>query len=115
MLCQSNRMACSLIAFLLVTLCRLSPPFSSSLVLAIEVPDIISGGESGGSIKVGIPWPKSVEETPITAVKYSVDGGNEVSIHLDGKESMADGSDDAKRKELASKRLFRNFLRTMRE
>ena len=119
----------SVFFFLLVAMCHLAPPpsppasssssssssFSSSRVLAIEVPDIISGGESGGSIKVGIPWPKQEGQNPITALKYSVDGGNEISIHLDGKESLADGSDDAKRKEFASKRLFRNFLRTVRE
>jgi hypothetical protein len=81
-----------------------------------SIPDIFSAGESGGSIKFGIPWPKQTDSSnPITSLIYSIDGMQSVNIPLDGSESPADGSDPIVRKKKASKRLFQNFLRTSRE
>ena len=81
-----------------------------------SIPNIFSAGESGGSIKFGIPWPKqSSTSNPITALSVSIDGMQAVTIPLDGTESAADGSDPAIRKKKASKRLFHNFLRTSTE
>ena len=81
-----------------------------------SIPSIFSAGESGGSIKFGVPWPKQTDSSnPITALTYSIDGMQSVKISLDGSESTADGSDPVVRKKKAAKRLFQNFLRTSRE
>lgn len=115
---QSDQTILVWILALFVSLNGMDPIFLPALrncVVAVEIPDIISGGESGGSFRVGIPWPKQSGNDPITAIKYTVDGGNEVQINLDGKESPSDGTDAEKRAKLASKRLFQNFLRTARE
>ena len=83
---------------------------------ATSIPDIFSAGESGGSIKFGVPWPKQEDSSnPITALTYSIDGMQQVKISLDGAETSADGSDPEIRKKRAAKRLFKNFLRTSRE
>ena len=64
-----------------------------------SIPSIFSAGESGGSIKFGVPWPtQSSSSNPITALTYSIDGMQQVKISLDGTESPADGSDPAIRK-----------------
>ena len=79
---------------------------------ATSIPDIFSAGESGGSIKFGVPWPKQEDSSnPITALTYSIDGMQQVKISLDGAETSADGSDPEIRKKRAAKRLFKNFLK----
>ena len=57
---------------------------------ATSIPDIFSAGESGGSIKFGIPWPKQKDSSnPITALTYSIDGMQQVKISLDGAETSS--------------------------
>ena len=90
--------------------------FCISLSFASDIPAIFSAGESGGSIKFGLPWPKQSDSSnPITALTYSIDGMQQVKISLDGTESSADGTNPIVRKKKASIRLFKNFLRTTRE